>query len=225
MSAGDSLPVGRDPVLGAPVARLEALLDAAATGTHTISQDAPTWDEIATDSPVWTWVRDHYLLDDRERDVLVLALAPDIDPAYVTRLAMVQNDVAACRPSVRLVLQLAPPAERQAMRRMFRADGALLGRRLVTLVPDPRLVAPPLAAHAVVLDEQITDVLLDQGGLDRALAAVGRLSEPEADGWVDVPLPTAERDRLLAAAHAAAGRTPFRLHLWGPPGSGRRSAA
>ncbi|MFE9960545.1 AAA family ATPase [Micromonospora sp. NPDC005299] len=188
--------------------------------------DPPGWDLISDLHSGWAWLRSAHALSEIELDVLLLALAPEIDVRYVHALAQLQNDVGACRPTVALVLRLiAPLPVRPAARSLFRSDSPLLAQRLITLVPDPRLVAPVLASHHVVIDEQIVDVLLQQGGLDRRLAAVGTLTVPAPGQWGQVPLPEAKRELLLGAARAAQGRRPLRLHLQGPPGSGRRTVA
>ena len=188
--------------------------------------DLPSWELITEQHPGWRWLRASYGLDETELDVLLLALAPEVDLRYARRLARLQDDPGSCRPTVDLVLRLlAPLPERLAARALFRTDGALLANRLIALEPDPRLIAPVLPTHHVVIDEQVVDVVLHQGGLDRRLTRCASLTRPQAGRWAQVSLPAGERDRLLAAARAAAGRRPWRLYLQGPAGSGQRTAA
>ena len=65
------------------------------------------------------------------------------------------------------------PDDKLVARAIFGADAPLVAERLVRLVPDPQATVPPLLAHIVALDEQVVDVLLFQGGLDRMLAQYG----------------------------------------------------
>ncbi|MFI0088395.1 hypothetical protein [Streptomyces bobili] len=71
-------------------------------------------------------------------------------------------------------------------------------------------MAPPFLAHFLVPDEQLTDVLLGQSGLDRRLAGCCRLERP----------PAADAD-LTRRAGWRDGRRPVRLHSQGPAGSPR----
>jgi AAA+ superfamily predicted ATPase len=159
--------------------------------------------------------------------VLLLAVSPELDVAYGRRLAELQADVTALRPSVGLVLRLLPgTAPGSSPRALFRTDGLLLRERLIRLVPDLRIpLPPPLTTEFVVVDEQIADVLLQQGGLDPRIARFATLGLPPQGGWSEVPIPARDRARLLKAARASLHRRPFRLNLFGSDGSGRRMTA
>lgn len=154
------LPPGR-PLLAAPTAR----------------EPRPGWDVIGAGHIGWRWLRTRYGLSDLELDVALLALAPEADLRYERLYGYLQDDVGRKRPLVGLALDLlATTAEgRLAARAVFAPQAPLTAHRLLTLVPDPRAVEPPLLAHFMVLDEQITDVLLGQSGLTAG--------SPAAAGW------------------------------------------
>ncbi|MBM2613991.1 AAA family ATPase [Actinoplanes sp. LDG1-06] len=142
--------------------------------------EAPTWPEIARDEPGWRWLRDTYALTDRECDVVLLALAPELDLRYERIYAYLQDDPVHRRPTVDLALTVVAPAGRQQARALFGTAAPLSVHSIVTLSPGPDRANPPLLAHAVMVDPQIADVLLGQVGLDRRLAATCTLSLPPA---------------------------------------------
>jgi AAA+ superfamily predicted ATPase len=185
----------------------------------------PDWDRICDGHPGWAWVRDTYGLTGRDLDVLLIALAPEVDLRYERLYGYLQDDVNRRRPTVDLVLDLVTmtAADKLSCRSAFRPDAPLVDRRIVALVPEQRPIWPPLLAHVVKLDEQIVDVLLRQGGLDRRLAPYCRLTTPPRVAWTDTPLPPAQQDALLGAVEAAWGERPLRLYFHGPRGSGRRA--
>jgi len=165
----------------------------------------PPWAEIAAHHRGWAWLRGTAGLTDAELDILLIALAPEADLRYERLYGYLQDDVSRRRPTVSLLLDLVSFSadERLANRALFAPDAPLLrGGGLLRLVADDRVPAP-LLAHAVVLDDQVIDVLLLPGGLDRQLSAHCRLTEPAPGGWGEVPLPPAVRDSVLAAAAEA----------------------
>lgn len=184
----------------------------------------PAWSEIAAHHDGWAWLRDTIGLTDTELDIVLVALAPEADLRYERLYGYLQDDVSRRRPTVDLVLDLVSSSagEKLAHRALFSADAQLLRRRLLQLVGEERL---PLLAHIVVLDEQVTDLLLLQHGLDRQLAAHCRLTTSPRGHWAEAALAPDVRKAVLHAARFANGRHPLRIHFHGPSGSGRRAAA
>ncbi|MFI5641255.1 AAA family ATPase [Streptomyces goshikiensis] len=197
------LPPGR-PLLAAPTAR----------------EPHPGWDEIGAGHIGWRWLRTRYGLSDLELDVALMALAPEADLRYERLYGYLQDDVGRKRPLVGLALDLlATTAEgRLAARAVFAPQAPLTAHRLLALVPDPRAVEPPLLAHFMVLDEQITDVLLGQSGLDRRLAGCCRLETPVAGS-------DPEHGGLVRMASRSPGGRPPRVYARGPAGSARGGPA
>jgi Winged helix domain, variant/ATPase family associated with various cellular activities (AAA) len=164
-----------------------------------------------------------YGLDDFERDVLLLAVAPEIDLRYETLFAYVQNDVTKKHATVELAFKaLCEDIDERARRRgAFASDGVLRCNELVRLVQDPQDREPPLPAHFIKADGHIVDFLLEQRALDESLAsftAIGGRRELEA-----LELPPEIRERLARAAHALGDGGVIVLE--GPRGAGKRAAA
>jgi AAA+ superfamily predicted ATPase len=197
-------------------------------GVRPVAPIAPEWERIAADNRRWAWLRDRYDLTERELDVVLIALGPDVDRRYEQLYGYLQDDVSARRPTVSLVLDLliASPAERLAAMGMFAADGPLVCNHLVSLRADRRAEDPPLIARVIAVDEQITATLLGWPGLDHRLAASCRVVTPPSGAS---GRPRGEHDRrvdeLQALLATAWGRTPVRLCFHGPAGTGRRRTA
>lgn len=155
-----------------------------------------------------------------ERDVVVIALAPEIDLQWETLYAYVQNDVTKRRPTVDLALKMlcANAEDRVAARAVFGPGARLAGNRLVRLDADPQDPDPPLIARYLRLEERIADFLL------------GRLDH-EPYEWEEAPRPLAElflTDALrssITSVSPAVGEGRLVLFLHGPPGSGKQALA
>jgi AAA+ superfamily predicted ATPase len=151
--------------------------------------------------------------------MLLIAVAPELDRAYPRLFALAQDDSLASRPTVDVMLRcVAGIPERRAARA---ALPHLVAEGLIGLMPDPRLIAPVADARLVVVDDQIRDVLLQQGGLDARLEGWCSLTEPETGQWAELPFGDNLTRPLRETALASWGRRPHRIHLRGPQGSGR----
>jgi AAA+ superfamily predicted ATPase len=200
----------------------------AARRTDLAEDDPPPWDDILRDDRGWAWLQRDHGLSERELDIVLIALAPEIDLRYERVYGYLQDDVTRRRPSVNLALDLVTDTveEKRAARADLGVDGVLLGDRLLSLVAPPGVVEAPLLAHVVVPDVQIVDVLLGQGGMSRCLAPWCRLSAPAAADWSRTPLQAAEGTALVdTVRRARSARRPLRLHFRGPRGTGRTSTA
>lgn len=167
-----------------------------------------------------------YGLSKFEGEVLLVALAPELDLRYERLFAYLQDDVTRKRPTVDLVLDLlCQSAEKKLKERAsFSIEAPLLQHKLIHLVPDPHQVRPSLLSHYVQLDEQIVSRLLEQEGLDRRLTSVCQLIPPS------ISLDALGLDGELRAfsyliQEARQVSHPLRLYFQGPNGSGRRLAA
>src|SRR5215218_7739871 len=179
------------------------------------------------DSSRLAWIRQAFGLSSFDLDVLLIALAPELDLRYERLYAYLQDDVSRRRPSVDLALNLLcdSPASKLAMRVHVGVDAPLVRHGLLRLVPDPAQPQPPLLAHTLKLDDQIVDRLAGQTTLDRRLAACAVLVHP-AQAALEHELPAEGSRRVIEAlaATAGGGQAP-RLYLHGPPGAGQRSFA
>jgi SpoVK/Ycf46/Vps4 family AAA+-type ATPase len=166
-------------------------------------------------------------LRDEEIDLLLIALAPEVDSRYETLYAYVQNDVARRRPSLDLALKLLYPDLRAQLDGAARLspDGPLLRHGLLRLQPDPANThdgaAPPRLAHYLAVDARIAAFLLGRDELDERLRPFTQLHAPHAarHDW-----PPALRAQLRQAAGYLA-RRPGLVCLVGPYGTGKRDVA
>lgn len=158
-----------------------------------------------------------------ERDLLLLALAPEIDLRYERLYAYIQDDVTKKRPSVDLALRIfcIDPAARLAMRSVFASDGPLLRRRLIQLYDDGQRQSS-LLARAIKIDERILAELLGQMAVDAPLAPFVTRTLPQRS-ISDLVLPPA----LLGQLRQTMSGGPDRLviALQGSYGSGRGAIA
>lgn len=160
-------------------------------------------------------------LDALELDILLVALAPEIDPRYERLYAYLQDDVTRKRPSVDLILNLltATAEEKLAGRRHFLPASPLLHHQLL-LHEDPSGSHATLLSRNCKVDERIVEYLLGGDGFahspDDSLTLF-----PAGFQIAETPLSDIQREalpRIVAEARAV-------LHLRGVPGSGRRTVA
>jgi hypothetical protein len=179
-------------------------------------REAAGGDEVAADALSWLCATRG--LDDLDRAILLVALAPDVDLRYERLYAYLQDDVTRRRPTVDLALNLvtAGPEEKLEARARFGPDAPLVVHGLVTLVADPGQL-PPLLAHVVRPDERVVSFLLGSPGLDPRLAGWCRVTRraPALDCLAVEP---ETLDALARAIDRARSGRPFRLHLHGPAG-------
>ena len=158
-----------------------------------------------------------------ERDILLLALAPEFDLRYERLYAYLQDDVTRRRPTVDLALRLfcVEPREVGAARAAFAPGAPLLRHQLVQLVEDGQR-QPSLLARIVKIDDRIVNELLGQPVIDAALTPFAEISRPERS-LSDLILSDDLLDRLRqTVAHPSGG---LALALQGGYGSGRRAVA
>jgi len=174
-------------------------------------------------------LRTFFGLERIEEQCLVLCLAPEIDPQYSKVFAFLQDDVTKKQPGVELALKLfcRDVRGRLAARAVFSPNSPLLSRRLLHLVEqtEGRL---PLPLLTLKLDDRIAAFLLQTPQLDGCLADWVEIVPP-AGRLSPAAVPDEIRDRTLRfiAGCFAGGETSARplIHLYGRPGSGRRSLA
>ena len=164
-------------------------------------------------------------LDDLDRAILLVALAPDVDLRYERLYAYLQDDVTRRRPTVDLALNLltAGPAEKLDARARFGSEAPLVRHGVVTLVADPGQL-PPLLAHVVRPDERVVSFLLGSPALDPRLAAWCRVHHPTTRTLEGLPVEPETRDALARAIDRARAGRPLRLHLHGPAGHPARTS-
>ena len=183
----------------------------------------PCWREILAGDVGWARLQESYGLSDAELDVVLIAVAPEIDLRYERVYGYLQDDVTRRRPTVDLALDLVSrTAEEKLAHRALLGSGAPLARfRLLDLASEPNSVAPPLLAHVVVPGEQVVELLTGQPGPGRSLAPFVARVDRGARG---VPLAPAEWEALTDLAAQAGRKQPLRLHFRGGGNDGLSAA-
>ena len=151
----------------------------------------PCWREILAEDASWARLQASYGLSDAELDVLLIAVAPEIDLRYERVYGYLQDDVSRRRPTVDLALDLVSrsAAEKLAHRALLGSAAPLARFGLLALASEPNSVAPPLLAHVVVPGEQVVELLTGQPGPGRSLAPFTTRIDPGARAARGVPLP------------------------------------
>ncbi|MGK7894355.1 MAG: ATP-binding protein [Xenococcus sp. (in: cyanobacteria)] len=122
---------------------------------------------------LFNWLQKTFNLSELDLDLILIALAPEIDLRYERLYAYLQDDVTRKRPSVDLALNLlCPSAEAKLLQRAhFAPDAPLIKHDLLHLIPDPHQVKPPILSHYLKLDDQVVHFLLKQKGLEPRLGS------------------------------------------------------
>ncbi|MBL8392588.1 MAG: ATP-binding protein [Candidatus Accumulibacter sp.] len=160
-------------------------------------------------------------------DLILVALAPELDLRYERLYAYLQDDVTRRRPSADLAFNLlcTSAEDKLARRRHLAATAPLTRHGLLSLLVDPQQVRPPLLAQYLKLDGQIISYLLAEDTLDARLTSFCQWAEPAAT-LAELPV-GAELQQALPglAMQARERRRSLRLHFQGPRGIGKRRVA
>jgi SpoVK/Ycf46/Vps4 family AAA+-type ATPase len=183
----------------------------------------PLFDPVENDEAKLTWLAREFELSAFDQDVILIALATELDLRYEKLFAYLQDDITCKRPTVDLVLSLLCPSTqtREARRRHFMPDSLLIRNKLLHLTTDSDQVRS-MPARQIRLDEGVINLLLGGKGLDQRLASCCALVEP-ARSLADVPID--DLKRALQVLIAEPERQPFKLHFRGPLGTGKRQTA
>lgn len=112
-------------------------------------------------------------------DILVIALAPELDRHYERVYAYLQDDMSGKKPTVDMALNLlcSNIPEKLSRRQHFTTNAPLIKYRLLHLSSEPQQQAT-LLSHYLILDPQVVRLLLLQPGLDFRLTFCCQLIEP-----------------------------------------------
>lgn len=173
------------------------------------------------------WLGQTFDLTPFDLDVLLLAIAPEIDLRYERLYAYLQDDATRRRPAVDLALNLfsSSAAVRIEQRARFAPDAPLLRHRLIHLIDNPHQPHQPLLARAIRVDEQVLRFVLREPTLDPRLASCASRVIPNRS-LLALPLDPETWQRLpLRALDPATGMAPPRLYFHGQPGCGQGEVA
>lgn len=174
-----------------------------------------------------TWLAKELDLSPFDLDLIVIALAPELDLRYERLYAYLQDDVSRRRPSVELALNLLCSTVQAKLTRRshFGSHAPLIRHGLLHLIPDPNQVQPPLLAHSMKLDEQVVRLLLAQKDLSPTISPFSQLIKPAIS--LDGLVLNGDLQHALAALVMQARKAclSLRLYFHGPDGVGKRRMA
>ncbi|HEY0994269.1 MAG TPA: hypothetical protein VGD80_44745, partial [Kofleriaceae bacterium] len=162
-----------------------------------------------------------FALDRFALDVVMLALAPELDLRYERLYAYLHDDIHRKRPSVDLALNLLCGSldERLAARARFTATSPLVRHGLIRVLGEPDA---PLLARPIKLDDRIVNWLHGSDDLAPRLAPHAHRIAPSG-ALADLVADTDTRDRLRSLAGSADHS--LVVYLLGPAGAGKRTTA
>jgi hypothetical protein len=164
-------------------------------------------------------------LSQAEVDILLVALAPELEPRYETLYSYLQNDVTRKHPSVNLALNLICRSEREKLkaRGIFSPESPLLSHCILDLADESQDRQPSLLRKFLKIDETIVRFLLDQ---PPKTASIGVLVTPaEEVCGLELHHSTNERLEHLATHLGQRKENPPIIRLIGQSDSALRSAA
>jgi Winged helix domain, variant/ATPase family associated with various cellular activities (AAA) len=192
-----------------------------------VAEGEPELIELVDDSSPLGRLARGYGLTSFDLDLVVLALAPEIEHRYERLYAFLQDDVSRRSPSVDLGLNLLCPTlgAKLARRARLASDAPLVRHDIVELVPDQNGGHASFPSQSLRLDNAVIRYLLRQGGIDPRLRHVCTLLEPY-ESSSEMPLREGDRralEAMVQQAHAA-GES-LVLYLSGPETAAKRDAA
>ncbi|HVL98582.1 MAG TPA: ATP-binding protein [Egibacteraceae bacterium] len=146
-------------------------------------------------------------LDAFDVDLLLVAVAPDVDPRFERLYAYLNDDVSRRRASTGLALSLCGAVSSAgAARRRLTAAGPLVGGGLVTVEDADR----PFLTRALRVPDRVVAHLLGDDAIDPVVAPL-LAPAVDTDGWPQGPLEQAvaagTRLCYLQEGHEASGRS------------------
>ena len=168
------------------------------------------------------WMQQIFGLDTIDMDIVLIALAPEVDLRYERLFAYLQDDVTRRRPTVDLVLNLlcASRDAKVLARGRFSPQAPLLRQRLLQLAPEGPGLPSPLLAQFLKLEEPVVRFLLGQPWLDAGLQSVARFdAQPQA---FEGTRAEALGQRMAKAMSKGGG---MHFYLQGPTGDDQEVAA
>ena len=184
--------------------------------------DGPLLDPSDNANAELMWLAREYDLSTFDLDVILIALATELDLSYEKVFGYLQDDITCKRPTVDLALNLlcSSTRDRQTGLTHFLPDGLLIKHKLLQPDSDQKR---SLLARELRLDEGIINLLLGVKALDSRFADYCRLIESTVS-LPDVPIDS-ELKRALQVLTTQANTDALRLHFRGPGSAARRQTA
>lgn len=195
-----------------------------------------------------TQVGERFTLSRRERDVLLVALAPELDVKYEKIFAYLQDDYTRKRPTVGLILRVIAGVAGGAFeeRNLLGTGGALRTNRLLRISAQQE----SMLSAFVEVDRRVLSFIIDgERDVSTFDGALERVDAESSPGWpptgyrmgeyvddaspvgadefgenaIQLPLPKRLRERLALEFTQLRSARPTIIGLSGPYGSGRRA--
>ena len=164
-------------------------------------------------------------LSPAEVDILLIALAPELEPRYETLFAYLQNDVTRKRPSLDLCLNLVcrTGQEKLQARQVFSPDAPLRYFHLIELHEESYDRSSTLLRHFLKMDDAVTRFLLERQPQQTASGQLLVASQ----SFADVETSAAARAELenLSGVLEHAGTEHAIVQLWGSEDAPLKEAA
>jgi AAA+ superfamily predicted ATPase len=151
------------------------------------------------------WLAERFGLSSAEVDLLLVALAPELEPRYETLYAYLQDDVTRKRPTVDLALNLICRSEREKLyaRRFFSPGAQLVHFRMLDLHDEPHDRQPTLLRKFLKIEDSLLRYLLEH---PPAVLSLGSYVAPRTTiDALEVDDETRTRLRNLVASLQRAG--------------------
>jgi hypothetical protein len=132
-------------------------------------------------------------LSEAEVDMLLVALAPELEPRYDVLYSYLQDDVTRRRPSVNLTLNLICRSEREKLfaRRLLSPGAPLLHYQLLHLEEEPQDRQGSFARKFLKISPPVLRFLLEEP------------ADSSESGWLVAPQPDTSAPEISAASHTA----------------------
>ncbi len=168
-----------------------------------------------------------FQLTPSETDILLLAVAPELDEKYQRIYAYLQNDITKKRPTVNLVISLlfSETGEKFRARDLFNSNGHLGKYSIVTLVNEGSDMQLPLLHRALQVDERIIRYLTGSDEYDDRLIPFLSADErtlPAGHRYRENSIPG--NLKKIAGKHATLN-DPVIFSFHGPYGTGKKHTA
>ena len=143
--------------------------------------------ENAASQAPWHALARTLCLSDAERDLVLLALAPELDPKYETLFAYLNNDVTRKLGTAELAGRLfaASVGERAALRRALAPDAPLIALGVLEFAPATR--EAPRAQRGLRLAQPLVDWLQGLPYVAERLVGIARVARQEAPAALPSP--------------------------------------
>jgi ATPase family associated with various cellular activities (AAA) len=146
----------------------------------------------------WQHLSQEFNLNDTEQDLILIALAPELDLKYETLYAYLNNDITRKWPTCDLALRLLTDSSQTAARQMLLPQGKLFDDGLLQFMPSPT-DRPHTLARGFRIHPTALNCLLGTPHVDPELHSCLTWIMPRTT-WAEVPVSVSQREALQRIA-------------------------